>query len=266
MYKKGQIYVLVALIMSVIIFGMVSVSNKVEQESVESDFEELSSNYAIESTKLINSLLGKDITGAFRNFTRQFTSYSKTKNPKFEIIYAFDYNNTIYIGNYLKEKIIIANCTETGCSLLPPLSGCFSIVPASVSFDGLTLDIQLDPIETNLSKCETNISYDPSNPITRLIISVNEVAYQFGIKRGKPELIIVSWESQAKQRKVFTEGTFVPEAAVLVTLSDYCHERCDRLWCTTDCKANCGLIKTEEECKVNSDCAWVGDLEKCIMA
>ena len=78
MNKKGQLYILVAMILCVAIFMLVSQYNVVEQEKMRDDFDELSDNYAIESTKLLNSLfiVGGDVFGSFANFTILFTSYS----------------------------------------------------------------------------------------------------------------------------------------------------------------------------------------------
>lgn len=272
MNKRGQLYILVALVLSIVIYGMVTISNRVEQESVESFFESLSNNYAVESAKIINSLAEEreQIPGAFRNFSLLFTSYSKTQNQRFELIYAFDFNNSLYIGNYLKSRIFF--CTEEDCSnYYAPLEGCYAEVPASVSFDGLTLDVNM-PNRDVLGECEKVIEY--AAPIDILYITINDITYQFDLRKDRPEVFIVSWESQAQQRKVFVDGDIITEdQAYKMSLSKYCHENpvFDATYCieqSGSTKANCGLILNEDECDVNDiseggDCTWSEGVEKC---
>ena len=264
MNKRGQIYLLTALIMSVIIYGMVTVSNKVSQEELKSDFEKLSQNYVTESAKLINSLIGKnDVASAFQNFTIMFTSYAKAQNPRFELIYAFDYNDSLYIGNFLKNRIFV--CLDQDCNtILEPLEGCYTNIPASISFDGLELQLEPEKVELN-SDCE--IKYDYSESVDGLFITINDVTYYFEIRKNRPELILVSWETKAEQRKVFTKGSFKEEltgAQPLITLSEYCQKTCDSSYCLADCTARCNLITDKDECLVNADCNWNTNLDNCM--
>ncbi len=274
MNKRGQLYILVALVMAIIIYGMVTISNRVEQESVESDFEDLSTNYATESAKLINSLNDEPekIPKAFKNFSLLFTSYSKTQNQKFELIYVFDYEGKLYIGNYLKNRIFY--CTNEDCTnYYQPLEGCYSTVPASVSFDGLTLDVNM-PTKEVLGECEEVIDY--GDTIDIIYITINDVTYQFDVRKDRPQVFLVSWENQVEQRKVFTGGELITEGAGFkMSLSQYCEEKpeFDEAYCVTvdgQPKANCGLITAEDECEANSidnggHCAWSGDLQKCTL-
>src|SRR3989344_1476214 len=100
--KRGQIYLLAALILGLVIFLLVAETNVVKETVIEDDFESLAKNYEIESAKFMNSILERgitDIPNEFLKFTIIFSSYAKTKNPEFGIIYAFINNNRLYIGN-----------------------------------------------------------------------------------------------------------------------------------------------------------------------
>ena len=57
MNKRGQVYILAALIISVVIFILALRPNVIIQEKIEDDFEKLSGNYEYESTRFINSLI-----------------------------------------------------------------------------------------------------------------------------------------------------------------------------------------------------------------
>ncbi|MBU2637656.1 MAG: hypothetical protein KJ955_01660 [Nanoarchaeota archaeon] len=266
MDKRGQVYVLAAIIMSIIIFGMVSVSNKALQENIASDFERIANNYATETAKLVNSVAGEeeDILPAFRNFTLLFASYAKAQSPRFELISIFDYNNNLYIGNFLKERIIV-RCNDGICDDKPPIEGCYGNVPATLSFDGLQIDV---PVYYNaVGNCESQIPYDPGLPIEEIIISIGDLAYKFDLRKDQPEVVIVGWETNARQRKVFTKGSFITSTGDATTLADYCAEpgSCTEApkysYCkigpAAECIPKCPLINNEDECEANSPiCLW----------
>ncbi|MEA3378540.1 MAG: hypothetical protein U9Q69_02760 [Nanoarchaeota archaeon] len=206
MKKRGQIYLLVALVIGVVIFGLVTVTNKVQQESLKSDFEKLSKNYARESSRLINSLIGKkteeEIAADFMDFTMLFTGYSKTQSPEFGLIYVFKYGDILYIGNYLDEELKIS-CE--GCDPAEAiLTGCYEKIPASVEFEGLSFDMGIDINDLKTEGCIKEITAPEGN--LELGLEIAEVPYLFNIREDHPEVIMVSWESHKNQRKVFTEG------------------------------------------------------------
>lgn len=274
MQKRGQVYILVALVLAIVIFGLVQIVNRAEQESFESDFEELSDNYASESAKLINALIANpdvDISSAFINFTILFTSYSKTINPKFGLIYAFYHDGKLHIGNYLDTRI---NVQCEGCSRPKTIDGCFETIPATVTFGGLDLNVQV--YENVISQCNLTLvrGMDFGAVPSYVDITIKDVPYRFGIKPGHPEIVIVSWESRAEQRKVFTEGEFVSESdGNAITLNDVClpmGRDCDLSFCQfagEQCVVRCQTYITEEDCVIDADvCHWVEENGECANA
>lgn len=276
MNKRGQVYILAAIVMSIIIYGMVTITNRVVQDSVASDFERIANNYATETAKLVNSVAEKggsadDMLDSFKKFTVLFASYSKAQSPRFELISVFDNNQRLYIGNFLKEKIIVT-CNSPACANIIPLAGCYQKVPATISFEGLELPVEVKMEE--VEKCETEIPYGATPP-TEMTISVGNVAYQFNLEREQPDVIVVSWETNAKQRKVFTKGRFINSAGDVTTLSEYCSSRpgCGGAegYCLEDgsCRPNCGMIVSEEECLINDAehggyCRWDSGIQQCV--
>jgi len=214
MNKRGQIYILVALVMSIAIFGLVSVSNNVVQENVKSNFEKLSSNYASESTKLVNELINnpkKEVGEEFRAFTQLFTAYSKIQSPEFGLVYIFEYDGLLYLGNYMDEGFIVSGeCEGSDCSL----DGCYEKIPASVGFEGSGFNIDIPQVEFTECVAELDSGDFKSKIIPdtlEILIGDEMVPYTFTLKEGQPEIIMVSWENQGNQRKVFTEGDLTPQ-------------------------------------------------------
>jgi hypothetical protein len=213
MNKRGQIYILVALVLSIVVFGLVSINNKAQQQSVDSNFEKLSSNYAAESARFVNSLIdsGEDLGQRFTEFTRLFTAYSKTQSPKFGLIYIFNYGGKLYVGNYLDEDIEIGSgCKDTADSTCQ-MPGCYKKIQANVGFDGLDVNFGV-PLE-ELEECNQELTKDNFGADVPLVVDVTiaNVPYTFKLKKDQPEIIMVSWENLGEQRKVYTSGELVEE-------------------------------------------------------
>src|SRR3989338_5694531 len=222
--KRGQIYILVALVLAMVIFGLNTVTNKASQVNIESNFRELSSNYAVESTKLVNSLLTnqEEVAPAFINFTLLFTSYAKTINPNFGLIYAFEYQGKVYIGNYLDTRL---NLRCDTCTDAKSLRGCFEEIPASITFEGLEADINV--YNNVIGEC--NLTLEDADFIGGVIpnyldITIKNIPYSLKLKRGTPDIGIVSWEANQGQRKVFLGGDFVSASGNLITLNQVCND------------------------------------------
>ncbi|MFH1332086.1 MAG: hypothetical protein ABIH63_02260 [archaeon] len=240
MNKKGQIYIIAAILLSVVIFALASVTNIAKQEKFKGDFEKLSSNYETEGSKLINTVVntGEDVGARFGNFTYAFTSYSKTQNPQFGLIYVLDYGGRVYLGNYLKEDIYI------DASGGPPfaLEGCFEKVGASVTFGALTATF--DTGKEEITKCVKEIP-EPSSK--KVYIAIKNSWYPFKLIEGKPTMMVVSQMEQEEQRKVFVGGEgFVKEEDHCASFNlDKCQYLADYGICEWD--------KEEQECKQNED-------------
>tara|TARA_Y100000310_G_scaffold302635_1_gene340223 strand:+ start:59635 stop:60321 length:687 start_codon:yes stop_codon:yes gene_type:complete len=206
MNKKGQIYIVAALILSVIIFDLSQVLNQLEQKKIEDNFEELSDNYALESSKLINSLINseKEILDSFSSFTLLFTSYSKAINPSFGLIYSLEYDENIQIGNFLNEPITVDNGT-TSFQDINILNGCFDKISASIKFEGLSFNPGIDL--GDVEKCTLVVPFT-----NKIWIQIGEFWYPFEIIKGRAQIMVVSKEEAQEQRKVFIGGEgFVKE-------------------------------------------------------
>lgn len=205
MGKKGQIYIIAAIILSAVIFAIVSVTNLARQEQFRGDFEKLSQNYEREGSRIINLAVKErtDATGRFGNFTYLFTSYSKTQNPKFGLVYVLDHQGKVTIGNYLKESVAI----DTGTEPKLEIPGCFENVEASVAFGKLSVNFGVN--DPSIGACIQTVDEPASK---KLYVEIENQWYPFELVADKPQLMIVSRMQQEEQKKVFVGGEgFVKE-------------------------------------------------------
>jgi len=200
--KKGQVYLLAAIIIGLLLFTLVTPSNLVHQQVIDDDFEALSQNYQVESAKFLNEVLNQQnvdrrvINNSFLNFTIAFTSYSKTKNPNFGLIYAFPFGQGLFIGNYAQVPMDV---TLLGTPVFS-LEGCFDEVSTSVSVAGINLDVPgLTP--SMYKDCTVFITTYPSDNTMDLLIE--NVEYTFTLDKGRSDIIVVSRESLGDDVKVF---------------------------------------------------------------
>ncbi len=212
MQKRGQIFILAALLLGFIIFILVSETQYTRRTVSDESFDDLNKNYQLEAAKFINELIkdpAADVGGKFKEFSTLFTSYSKSQNPDFQLVYAFDYNGYLHVGNFLREEIDVQTPIPT--KNLIDLSGCFEEIEAKLAAFGLNIGIS--GIENKIQKCYSDLKLkEPeeggSYPIA-IRIGDDEFWYGVDITVGVPELIIVSREEKGEERRVFTRGRFL---------------------------------------------------------
>lgn len=194
MNKRGQIYILVAIILAVALYVLLTKTNIIFETVIEDDFEELSQNYDLESAKFVNSLLTQpdpDVGKEFCEFTKDFTDYSERQNPDFGLIYAFNYEGSLYIGNFLPTGEIFV---KSGGKYYP-ISPC--VATGSVLSDfGTTLSGELD--------CSACIV--PFNSALSVNLVIDGIEYEaVPVPTDRPELIIIGSEIKEKQKKVYID-------------------------------------------------------------
>lgn len=211
MNKRGQVYILAAIIIAFVVYNLFVDTNIVKETIIDDDFEELATNYEVESAKLVNYLLENNINSPntvskhFTNFTASFTAYSKTKNPNFGLLYLFDYRGKLYIGNYLDEDAEV-----NGVSV----KGCLRQIPAGFRMVGQSLYIGVGVFETvGVSPCIKEIvsgeGYNYNVDIKVNNQDGTSETYEALITKGKPDIVIISREIKDNVRKVYTKGNFI---------------------------------------------------------
>lgn len=199
MRKRGQVYLIAALILIGILYVILAQPNKYYQDPLERDFNKISKNYYIESNKIINSLINQESSSeqVYENFTRFttiFTSYAKAQNPEMGLIYIFHYDEDVQVGNYLDEAITVKQ--RDGDLIIP---GCYDKVSASVDFEGLNIPVDIDFGE--IKKCVKEVT--PSEG--KITINYQDFDYELSITKNKPQLMVVTLQDEKEQRQVFIE-------------------------------------------------------------
>ncbi|MDD5133604.1 MAG: hypothetical protein PHD81_00415 [Candidatus Nanoarchaeia archaeon] len=114
MNKRGQFFILIAVILCGVILILSSRLNTYEERILLEDFPDLSANYAEETPKVVNDaiLTNGNPETALEDFTKNFTNYARSIDPSLGVIYVYrsikpgtDENvHTFKIGNFLSKE------------------------------------------------------------------------------------------------------------------------------------------------------------------
>lgn len=253
MSKRGQVYILAAILLAVVLFSLSAIKNKFEQKTIKGDFETLSENFQIEASKLINSVIespNTDVHEAFKSFSTMFTSYAKGKNPEYGLIYILSYGDKIQVTNFLDRTINVQGCGAGGVVYNISIPGGFEKISASLNFEdfnirtdqplvGLEFDcenITLQQLQQggDISTPENNgrpcaFIYSEAGE-TELAVVIDDAPYKSCIKKGVPDLMQVGIMKQGEQAKVSATGSCISE--------DFCKGFADRVSCEQKCGKN----------------------------
>lgn len=207
MNKRGQIYILAAILFGFTIFTLSSRINYAVERDIEDNFKELSDNYAIESSKYINEVLekkdGEKVAGAISEFTINFEKFAINQNPNFGLIFLFPYEGRLYIENYLDKTIRFSPSGKKirGAGGVTTVNIPVGEAISDFEIEGKVTFANYEPIKKD---SKTDIPFIGMVPVL-----INNTLYNFEVNKDVPELVIFSKVDKEGQRKVFMNNKFV---------------------------------------------------------
>ena len=116
MQKRGQIFIVGAIVLCLAIFVLVAKVNKIERKIIVKEFPYLAENYYRESVKVVNQaiLQGKDPEKALSNFTEDFVEYAQTIDPNLGLVYVYWNGSEAIVVNYLLDEALELYSQEAG--------------------------------------------------------------------------------------------------------------------------------------------------------
>lgn len=206
MNKRGQIYILAAILFGFTIFTLTSKVNYTVDREIEDNFQELSDNYAIESSKFINTILESErmnVSREISRFTTKFEKFATNQNPDFGLIFLFPYEGRIYIENYLDKSI---SYLPSGVRMLGAGGTKTVTIPLGVAIGDFEVEGKITP--SNYEEISKGNTFDIAF-ISEVPILINNTLYNFEVNKDAPELVIFSKEDREGQKKVFMNNKFI---------------------------------------------------------
>lgn len=112
MNKRGQIFLIAAIIFVISVYSVAIEYNTIKTYPGLEDYKDLSDNYQTEYPKLINFALynGTNPIPVIDNFTQTFLQEAKKKDPNFGTFYMYkDSQGNLHIVNTLNNKVLNIN-------------------------------------------------------------------------------------------------------------------------------------------------------------
>ena len=126
MEKRGQFYLIAAVIIILIIFGLITISNRSIVQPKSTRFYDLSEDYGAEAAKVIDyGVYNKysppvDISEKVKNISDTFAKSAFAKDPNVRLVYVYGNKDKIWIGNTSIIEGDISYCPVSGdCPTLP---------------------------------------------------------------------------------------------------------------------------------------------------
>ena len=192
--KKGQFYIISALIIAAIVFGLTTVMNYSTVHPAPTQFYDLSKNFEAESTQVIDYGVysnEKDIQGKVKNFTESFLSYAVEKDPNIELFYIYGNKTALTIVNYGKNESGIT--TKSGSN--NTLSGGATLAVSQISYQVSEKTFSQDITERAAKFAKINMTVN--NPGDWVKINIAGIVYDFNLKDQEQfEFIIKTTSNQ----------------------------------------------------------------------
>jgi hypothetical protein len=112
MNKKGQIFLIAAIIFAVAIYSVAIEYNTLKEYPSLEDYKDISENYQNEYPKVVNYAVysGQDVKTTLETFNTGFLKEAQKKDPNFGAFYAYkDTAGNIRIVNTLNNKVLNVN-------------------------------------------------------------------------------------------------------------------------------------------------------------
>lgn len=105
MNKKGQFYLLTAVILATVLWA--SLPSQQEETIVRPTFDVLRENFIAESPNVINyALLNEEnVTEVFSSFVEEFIRFGETRQVEFGVVYLIRTANGLEVGNFIGEEV-----------------------------------------------------------------------------------------------------------------------------------------------------------------
>jgi hypothetical protein len=126
MNKTGQFYLIAAVIIILIIFGLITISNRSIVQPKSTRFYDLSEDYGAETARVIDyGVYNKyspavNISEKVKNISDTFARSAFAKDPNVRLVYVYGNKNELWIGNTSIVEGDISYCPVSGsCQTIP---------------------------------------------------------------------------------------------------------------------------------------------------
>ena len=204
MDKRGQFYLIMAIIFSLAIFIVTSKSNKIQETVLFEDFTRVSQNYVIEAPKTVNYALYSDeeVNPTLKNFTEDFLDFARKTNPSISPLYVYSNGSNITIVSYLNETTIVdVNSTN----ITNPLLGGSDVSINDINLNVAGIDF-VHHVPVQIKNFGGSFNTLNLNPTSYINLNIGGIFHNFKLASDSPQLQIIVTASDGSSTKIYTTG------------------------------------------------------------
>lgn len=187
MNKRGQFFILGAVILAMALFVLMAKVNTYEEKILLEDFPDLANNYKTESINVLNDALlnGEDPTAKLYSFSDNYVQYARTINPNLGFVYAYkNPAGQVVVTNYNPNSIKVGE------------NGIFSSDATSVN--EVSLDINGINFKTTVPTKLTAFDKSYNQYITdsdQMVIDIGGIFYPLDLAKQPLQIISSAQDS-----------------------------------------------------------------------
>jgi hypothetical protein len=182
MNKRGQFYIVIALILSMTIYGVTYRVNTIEEPKVWEDFNKVSENYITQTAIVINGALKNknNVSKNLNNFSASFLGYAQERNPNLGLLYIYSNGEDLTVRNYLDETGAVGNQTVFGTNQE-------LVQDVTIRIGGKDFIYKIPVTSENFGEdwSSATMGNDPFN------LSIAGIIHPFDLSGGNPEFKVI---------------------------------------------------------------------------
>jgi hypothetical protein len=194
MNKRGQFYIVIALILSLTIYGVTYRVNTIEEPKVWEDFNDVSENYITQTAIVINGALKnkENVSENLDSFSAEYLGYAQKRNPNLGLLYIYSNGDTIALKNYLDETGTVGNQTVFGADQE-------LVQDVTIRIGGKDFIYKVPVTSENFGEdwSDIGLGNDPFN------LSIAGILHPFDLSGGNPEFKVIIRSPSGEDTEIY---------------------------------------------------------------
>ncbi|MEK6974069.1 MAG: hypothetical protein AABW41_02430 [Nanoarchaeota archaeon] len=203
MDKRGQFYIILAIVFSLLFLTIVMPVNIVQEAILIQDFNEVSNNYVQEAPKAANYGIfnDKDTRVILTGYTKDFLTFARQRNPSIELIYIYNNGTNVTVQSYAKESIVVETGQETK-NLFSASEETINNINLKVAGKDFTQQV---PLQIKNFGDQFYTTDFPS--AENVVLNIGGVFHNFDLGNQGPEFNVWLRSSNGQIKQVYSTGT-----------------------------------------------------------
>jgi len=204
MNKRGQFYIIAALIIVAIVTTLIAEVNYARRQPKPIKFEDLSEDYEAEVTRIMDSCISRgytpdEIKKEVDKFTAAFIEYAQQRNPDIQLLYIYGDSNDIHIVNYAQGDAKIDLPEDPTKSQSISGGGVVAESKVNIEVGGRTFSRSIEERMEHFKDIKTDIS----SPGAEVTVKFAGVVHDFDLTAYSKFYYVIQTQGTFEKREIY---------------------------------------------------------------